>query len=239
MNSTTTKKNKKGQVVKIQKEAEQQEEVIVSMPVVETETQMNAEGQEKVIESAPVAETETPLFAEVQDEVVQSSTYVESLWNQYEQLLNGARNFHDRSEDVYLKTVKDVIKFNKEYRTSIANVYTGAKTSNRVIVKGLSSRFAQMNVLNQNTDNLTNKVEEVSERLEQLAATPIKFTADLIDRVEDKVEETSETLVHYSREGRKGLQNVTNEYMKLVKQNHIMLVNFLEKSTKALINSNR
>ncbi|MGX6443602.1 hypothetical protein ACWM35_10350 [Neobacillus sp. K501] len=218
MNSTTTKKNKKGQVVKVQKEAEQHEEVIVS---------------------TQVEETETPLNAEVQEEAVQSSTYVESLWNQYEQLLNGARNFHNRSEDVYLKTVKDVIKFNRQYRNSIADFYIGARTSNREIIKGVSSRFAEMNVLNPNTENLTNKADEVSARLEQLASTPIKFTVDLIERVEDKVQESSETLVHYSREGRKGLQKVTNEYVKLVKHNQNMLLNFVEKSTKAVINSNR
>lgn len=237
MNSTTAKKNKKGQVVKVQKEAEGQEEVTVSTPVTETETPMNAEGQEEVIVSTPVeeteiqmngegreevivsmpvAETETPMNAEVQEEVFQSSTYVESLWNQYEQLLDGARNFHNRSEDVYLKTVKDVIKLNKQYRKSVADFYTGAKTTNREIIKGVSSNLAKMNVLNQETDNLTNKAEEVSERLVQLAATPIKLTVGLIEQVEDKVEETSETLVHYSREGRKSLQKMTDEYMKRV-----------------------
>lgn len=230
MNSTTTKKNKKGHVVKLQMEGENQEEVIVSSV---------AETEEEIIESTPIVETETQINAEVQEEVVQYSTYVGSLWNQYEQILDQARKFHDRSEEAYLKTVKDVIKFNKQYRKSIGDFYTGARRTNRVIVKGVSSNIANNNVLNQETDNFTNKAEEVSERLEQLAATPIKLTAGLIERLEDKVEETSETFVHYSREGRKGLQKVTNEYVKLAKNNHNMLVNLFEKSAKVLVNSNR
>lgn len=244
MNSSTTKKNKKGQVVKLQMEGEHQDEVIESTPVAETkeeviESTANADTKEEVIESTPVAEIETQLDAEVQEEAVLSSTYVESLWNQYEQILDQARNFQDRSEEAYLKTVKDVINFNKEYRNSIVSFYTGARRTNREIVKGATSNFAKNNVLNQDTDNLSNIAEEVSVRLEQLAATPFKSTVDLINRLEDRVEETSETIVHYSREGRKGLQKVTNEYVKLAKYNQHMLVNFLEKSAKVLVNSNR
>lgn len=243
MNSTTTKKNKKGQVVKLQMEGENQEEVIVSSAA-ETEEEVIestsvAETKEEVNESTSVLEAETQMNAEVQEEVVQYSTYVGSLWNQYEQILDQARKFHDRSEEAYLKTVKDVIKFNKQYRKSIADFYTGARRTNREIVKGVSSNIAKNNVLNQETDNFTKKAEEVSERLEQLAATPIKLTVDLIERLEDKVEETNETIVHYSREGRKGLQKVTNEYVKLAKHNNNMVVNLLENSAKVVVNSNR
>lgn len=172
--------------------------------------------------------------AEVQEEVVLSNTYVESLWNQYEQILDRTRKFHDSSEEAYLKTVKDVIKFNKEYRKSIANLYSVPRKINREIVKGISSNFAKNDVLNQ----LTKQVEEVSERLEKLAVTPIKLTADLIKRFEKNVGEGCETYIHYSREGRRGLQKVTNEYVKLAKSNHKMLVNTIKESATVLV-SNR
>ncbi|PGY09308.1 hypothetical protein [Bacillus sp. AFS031507] len=237
MNSTATMKSKKGQVVKTQIEGEHQEEVIVSNPVVETITQ--AEAQEEVIESTLFVETKTQMNAEVQEEVVPSNTYVETLWNQYEQILDRARKFHDSSEEAYLKTVKDVIKFNKEYRKSIANLYTGTRKINNEIVKGVSSNFAKNDLLNQESAQLTNRVEEASERLEKLAVTPIKLTVDLIERLEKNVEESCETYIHYSREGRSGLQKVSNEYVKIAKNNHKMLVNLLKESTKVFVRTNR
>jgi DNA-binding ferritin-like protein len=218
MNAITTKKSKKVQEVKTQMEGEHQEEVIESNPLEETKIQMNTE---------------------VQEEVVLSNTYVESLWNQYEQILDQARKFHDSSEDAYLKTVKDVIKFNKEYRKSIANIYTGTRKINREIVKGLSSNFAKNDLLNQESAQLTNQVEEVSERLEKLTVTPLKLTVDLIERLEKNVEESCEAYIHYSREGRRGLQKVSNEYVEIAKNNHKMLVNLFKESTKVLVSTNR
>ncbi|MBT2698625.1 hypothetical protein J7E79_14525 [Bacillus sp. ISL-40] len=218
MNSSTTKKSKKGQVVKTQMIAEHQGEVIVSNPLVDTNTEMKAEAQE---------------------EVVLSNTYVETLWNQYEQIVDQARKFHDSSEEAYLKNVKEVIMFNKEYRKSIANFYKESWKFNREIFKGVSSKFEKNDVLKQESDQPVKRVEEFSERLEELAVTPIKLAVDVIERLEKNVEESCETNIHYSRESRRGLQKVTNEFVKIAKDNHKILVNHLEEPVKVLVSANR
>ncbi|PAE37380.1 hypothetical protein [Bacillus sp. 7884-1] len=122
-----------------------------------------------------------------------------------------------------------------EYRKSIANLYSVPRKINREIVKGVSSNFAKNDVLNQ----LSKPIEEVSERLEKLAVTPIKLTVDLIERLEKNVEEGCEAYINYSREGRRGMQKVTNEYVKLAKNNHKKLVNTLEESANVLVSTNR
>ncbi|MGG1675016.1 hypothetical protein ACIFOT_04595 [Neobacillus sp. NRS-1170] len=239
MTKTMTKKKEQVPEVKTQFKAEVQEEVVESNPYVETNTQMKAEAQEEVVVSNPNVETKKQMKDEAQEEVVVSNPYVETLWKQYEQTLDQARKLRESSEEAYLKSVKDVIKFNKEFRKSISDLYTESRKTSREIVKGLSSNFAKIDELKQISDQQIMQVEEISEGLEKLAITPIKFTVDLIERLEKNVEESSETYVRYSRERRKVWGKVTNEYLKIAKNNHKMLVNRLEESVKLLVSTNR
>jgi uncharacterized protein YoxC len=184
---------------------------------------------------ASEAEAKTQMKAEVQEEVVVSNSYVETLWGQYEQMLDQARKLRESGEEAYLKSVKDVIKLNKDFRKSIFDLYTESRKSNREIVNGLPGNFEKNDGLNQ----YTQQVEDISDRVENLAITPIKFTVNLIESIEKNVEESSEAYVHYSRESQRVWGKVTNEYMKIAKNNHKMLVNQLEESVKVLVGTNR
>lgn len=205
-------------------------------PEFEAKTQMKAEVQEEVVLSNPyVEETNIQLENKALEILGVSNSYVETLWGQYEQMLDQAKQLRESGEETYLKSVKDVIKLNKDFRKSIFDLYTVSRKSNRDIVDGLSSNFETNEGLNQ----YTQQVEEISERLENLAKTPIQFTVNLIESLEKNVEESSETYVRYSRESQKVWGNVTNEYMKIAKNNHKMLVNQLEESVKVLFGTNR
>jgi membrane-associated HD superfamily phosphohydrolase len=184
---------------------------------------------------ASEAEAKTQMKAEVQEEVVVSNSYVETLWGQYEQMFDQARKLRESGEEAYLKSVKDVIKLNKDFRKSIFDLYTESRKSNREIVNGLPGNFEKNDGLNQ----YTQQVEDISDRVENLAITPIKFTVNLIESIEKNVEESSEAYVHYSRESQRVWGKVTNEYMKIAKNNHKMLVNQLEESVKVLVGTNR
>lgn len=188
--------------------------------------QKKAEVQEEAVVTNPVT---TPV----------TNPIVDTLWNQYEQSLDRARKLRESREEAYLKTVKEVIKFNKEFRKSLSDLYAESRKTNSEIVKGVSSNFAKKDEAKQVTDTpeLTKQVKEVTDRLEKLAVTPIKSTFDLIERLEKNVEESSESYVHYARERRKGWQKVTNEYVKVARNNHKMLVNRFEESVKVLVNT--
>lgn len=205
-------------------------------PEFEAKTQMKAEVQEEVVLSNPyVEETNIQLENKALEILGVSNSYVETLWGQYEQMLDQAKQLRESGEETYLKSVKDVIKLNKDFRKSIFDLYTVSRKSNREIVDGLSSNFE----INEGLNQYTQQVEEISERLENLAKTPIQFSVNLIESLEKNVEESSEAYVRYSRESQRVWGNVTNEYMKIAKNNHKILVNQLEESVKVLFGTNR
>ncbi|MFS0778165.1 hypothetical protein ABC255_19460 [Neobacillus sp. 3P2-tot-E-2] len=205
-------------------------------PELEAKTQMKAEVQEEVVLSNPyVEEKNIQSKNEAQEEAVVSNSYVETIWGQYEQMFDQARQLRESSEEAYLKSVKDVIKLNKDFRKSIFDLYPESRKSNREIVNGLPGNFEKNDGLNQ----YTQQVEDISDRVENLVMTPIKFTVNLIESIEKNVEESSEAYVRYSRESQRVWGKVTNEYMKIAKNNHKMLVNQLEESVKVLVGTNR
>lgn len=175
--------------------------------------------------------------AEAQEEIVLTNPFVDTLWNQYEQSLERARKLQESREEAYLNAIKEVIKFNKEFRKSLSGLYEQSKKTNSEIFKGVSNNLMKKDEENQENENpeLKKQMKEVSERLEKLATTPIKSTFNLVERLEDNFEETSENYVHYARERRSGWQNVTNEYVKIARNNHKLLVNRLEESMKVFV----
>jgi predicted nucleic acid-binding Zn-ribbon protein len=163
---------------------------------------------------------------------------VDTIWNQYEQSMDRVRELREKREDAYLKALKEVIKFNQEFRKSLTKLYQTSKKTNNEVVKGVSSNLLkkaeERNVVRQ---ELTDQLEEVSNRAEKLAAAPIKAGLELIERFENNFVEGSENYVNYVRERRSGWQKVTNEYVKAARTNNKELVHRFEDSFKVLVNS--
>lgn len=172
--------------------------------------------------------------AEAQEEVATLgiNPFVDILWSQYEFSLDRAQELIESREEAYLQSVNEVIKFNKAFRTSLADFYQQSKKTNSEIIEGISSNLAKHEL---GRPELTEQIKEVTDNLEKMALTPIQSTFGLIDRLETNIEESSENLVQYSRERRKGWLKVTDEYVKLAKNNQKMLVNRLEESVKELV----
>lgn len=202
-------------------------------------TQMKAEVQEEAVVSNPHVETNIQGKTEAQEEGPVSNSYVETFWGQYEQMLDQTRKLRESSEEAYLRSVKDVIKLNKDFRKSIFDLYTESRKSNREFYNSFSSNFVKNDVFKQLSEQHTEQIEDLSERLEKLALTPFKFTVDFIESLEKNVEESSEAYVRYSRESQRVWGKVTDEYMKIAKNNHSLLVNQLEESVNFLVGINR
>jgi hypothetical protein len=167
---------------------------------------------------------------------VRNNQFVDTLWNQYEQSVERARKLSERREDAYLNAVKEVVKFNQEFRFSLGNLFQTTRKTNSELVKGVSGRLSKNAEAKQVIGpEVKEQFGEVSERLEQLAAAPIAAGLDLIARLETNFIESSENYVKGARARRQGWQQVTDEYVKLARVNNQKLVNRVEDSLKVFV----
>jgi hypothetical protein len=176
--------------------------------------------------------------------------FVDTLWNQYEQSLERARQLRESREDAYVKALKEVIKFNKQYRKSLGNLYEQTKNTNKEVVSGLMEQMnarreelikdeekIEAEMMNERVE-LKDQLKEVSNQLENLALTPIKSVFQIIDQLEDNFEKSTEANIDYARERRNAWQQVTNEYVKMARSTHNEIVNRGKNSVKELFKTN-
>jgi hypothetical protein len=176
--------------------------------------------------------------------------FVDTLWNQYEQSLERARQLRESREDAYVIALKEVIKFNKQYRKSLGNLYEQTKNTNKEVVSGLMEQMnarreelikdeekIEAEMMNERVE-LKDQLKEVSNQLENLALTPIKSVFQIIDQLEDNFEKSTEANIDYARERRNAWQQVTNEYVKMARSTHNEIVNRGKNSVKELFKTN-
>lgn len=173
--------------------------------------------------------------------------FVDTLWNQYEQSLERARQLRENREDAYVNALREVIKFNKQYRKTIANLFEQTKKTNKEVVSGfmeqMNARREQLikdeerieaEMINERVE-LKEQLKEVSHQLENLALTPIKSVFHIIDQLEDNFEKSTEANIAYGRERRNAWQQVTNEYVKMARNTHKEIVDRGKNSVKELL----
>ncbi|MEH7491959.1 hypothetical protein [Neobacillus niacini] len=196
--------------------------------------------------SENVQEVEEKMIPAV-EEPKNEGLFVDTLWNQYEQSLERARQLRENREDAYVNALKEVIKFNKQYRNSLANLFEQTKKTNKEVVSGfmqqMSARREQLmkdeerieaEMMNEK-EELKEQIKEVSLQLENLALTPIKSVFHIIDQLEDNFEKSTEANIGYGRERRNAWQQVTNEYVKMARNTHNEIVNRGKNSVKELL----
>jgi hypothetical protein len=150
----------------------------------------------------------------------------------------------------YVKALKEVIKFNKQYRKSLGNLYDQTKKTNKEVVSGLMEQMnarkeqlikdeekIEAEMMNERVE-LKEQLKEVSNQLENLALTPIKSVFQIIDQLEDNFEKSTEANIDYARERRNAWQQVTNEYVKMARSTHNEIVNRGKNSVKELFKTN-
>jgi hypothetical protein len=176
--------------------------------------------------------------------------FVDTLWNQYEQSLEQTRQLRERREDAYMNALREVIKFNKQYRKSLGNLFEQTKKTNKEVVSGLMQQMnahreellkdeeqVESEMMNDRVE-LKQQIKEVSNQLENLAITPIKSVFQIIDQLEDNFEKSTEANIAYGRERRNSWQQVTNEYVKMARSTHNEIVNRGKNSVKELLKTN-
>ncbi len=90
-------------------------------------------------EAVPTVEDNTIIPAA--EEPKMEGLFVDTLWNQYEQSLERARRLRESREDAYISALKEVIKFNKQYRQSLGNLYNQTRKTNQEVVSELMQQL--------------------------------------------------------------------------------------------------
>jgi Polyhydroxyalkanoic acid inclusion protein (PhaP_Bmeg) len=175
--------------------------------------------------------------AVVKEEGYQVMPFVDTLWNQFGLSLDWAKELQESGEEAYLKTVKETIKVNKDFRNSFLNLYQESKRTNSEIVDSVSALYKKNDAFQIDFPELTDQFRDVSDRVENLALTPIKLSFDLMDRFDNNLVENSENYVHYVRERRNDLLKVTSDYVEIAKNNHKNIFSMIEKSVKVHVNN--
>ncbi|MEH7108345.1 hypothetical protein [Bacillus sp. JJ1764] len=166
----------------------------------------------------------------------QATQMVDTLWNQYEQSLEQLRKLRESREEAYLNAVREVVKYNQDFRFSLANLFQTIKSTNSEVVKSVSGNLAKgAEDKKMLAPELKEQLNEVTEKLEQLATAPLATGFDLIGRFEINLIENSEKYVKNVRERRSEWQQLTDEYVKTARQSHQNFMDRLEDSMKTLI----
>jgi hypothetical protein len=175
------------------------------------------------------------------------SLFVDTLWNQYEQSLERARRLRESREDAYINALKEVIKFNKQYRNSLGNLYDQTKKTNKDVVSGLMQQLnaRKEEMMNEEVkieadlmseqDELKNQLKEVTKQLENLVLTPVKSVFRIIDELEENIEKSTESNIAHARERRNAWQQVTDDYVKMARNAHQEIVDRGKRSIKELV----
>ena len=193
---------------------------------------------QKKNEAAAVEEKELPLA----EESVALGSFVNTFWDQYEQSQERAEKARENREDAYINALKEVIKFNKQYRKSIAKMYDQSKKTNKELTTELlhqiNSRkevIKEEAVTNNDREDLKAQLKEVTGQLEKLALTPIKSFIYVVDQLEDNLEKSAEASVSYARERRNAWLQVRKDYVKLARNTHFNLVERGKNSFRELL----
>ncbi|WHY79101.1 hypothetical protein QNH20_08220 [Neobacillus sp. WH10] len=168
-------------------------------------------------------------------------SFVTTFWDQYEQSRERAEHIREKREDAYINALREVIKFNKQYRKSIAKLYEQTKKTNKEMVSELVHQFnsdkeeVNEDVQVNDREELKNQLKEVSGQLEKLALTPIISIFQIVDQLEDNFEKNAESGVAYARDRRKAWLQVRKEYVKKARNTHLNLVERGKNSFKELV----
>jgi hypothetical protein len=171
---------------------------------------------------------------------------VDTFWDQYEVSRERALKLRENREDAFLNTVKEVIKFNRQYRKSIAKLYDQTKKTNKEVVTELMHQFTsdkeeikeEVKVEEVHTgerEELKKQLKEVTGQLEKLALTPIKSVFQIIEQVEDNFEKSTESNIAIARERRNAWFQVRKGYVDLARNTTNSFVDRSKNGLKELV----
>jgi Polyhydroxyalkanoic acid inclusion protein (PhaP_Bmeg) len=193
-----------------------------------------------------MAQKKMETVPEVEEKVTpeEKGPFVTTFWDQYEQSRERSEKLRESREDAYLTAIREVIKFNKQYRKSLVKLYDQTKKTNKEVVSEVvhqlnarkeEAKEEAVPVNANDRDELKTQLKEVSGQLEKLAITPIKSFVQVVEQLEENFEKNTESNIAFARERRKAWLEVRKEYVKLARDTHLNLVERSKNSLKELV----
>ena len=176
------------------------------------------------------------------EETVESipvGSFVTTFWDQFEQSGERAQQLRENREDAYFNAVREVIKFNKQYRNSITALYEQARKTNKEVVadvmQQINTGIEKEAVISEDREELKNQFKEVTGQMEKLALTPVRSIFHIIDQFENNFEKNAEAGIAYNRERRNAWYEVQKEYVKKARSAQLDILDRSKNSLKELV----
>ncbi|MEH7118839.1 hypothetical protein V7128_15645 [Neobacillus vireti] len=179
---------------------------------------------------------------ETAEEIVESisvNSFIKTFWNQFEQSSEHVRQLSEDRENAYFNAVREVIKFNKQYRNSLTALYDQTRRTNKDVVtevmNQINTGIENEGQVSQVREEFENQLTEVSGQLEKLALTPVQSFFQIIDQLENSFEKNAESGIAYNRESRNAWLEVRKEYVRNARDTQLELVERGKNSLKELV----
>ena len=177
------------------------------------------------------------------EESVAVGSFVNTFWDQFELSRERAEQLRENREDAYINALREVIKFNKQFRKSVGDLYQQSKKTNKEMVSELMHQlpFGKDEEIKAEELPITEREElkkqfsEVSNQLENLALTPVKSIFRIVDQLEDNFEKNAESGIAFSRDRRNAWLQVRKEYINLARETHLNIIDRSKGSLKELV----
>ncbi|MFL6562862.1 MAG: hypothetical protein ACJ8MO_43040 [Bacillus sp. (in: firmicutes)] len=176
------------------------------------------------------------------EESVAVGSFINIFWDQFELTTERAEQLRENREDAYINALREVFKFNKQFRNSVTNLYQQSKKTNQEMVSELMHQLSfdkeaikDVQLPIADGEELKKQLIEVSGQFEELALTPIKSIFHVVDQLEDNIEKSAESSVAFGRDRRNAWLQVRKEYVKLARDTHLNLIERSKDSLKELV----
>ena len=190
-----------------------------------------------------MAQKKSETIQAAEEEWVAVGSFVNTFWDQFELSRERAEQLRENREDAYINALREVVKFNKQFRKSVGDLYQQSKKTNKEMVSELMHQlpFGKVEEIKAEElpiterEELKKQLSAVSGQLENLALTPVKSMFRIVDQLEDNFEKNAESGVEFSRDRRNAWLQVRKEYINLARETHLNIIDRSKGSLKELV----
>ncbi|HZG73813.1 MAG TPA: hypothetical protein VEY51_19935 [Chondromyces sp.] len=163
-----------------------------------------------------------------------SESFVNTLWDQYEDAIERSRKFQEERTEVYKRTLDETLKFNSEFRHTFLSFYEESTQANTNVLNSFRWNKADEET-ESNQQAFLNQWQEVVGRWERLLLTPGRTSIELMERFEKRAVENTKSYLDTLQKSQKERSAASDEYIKLARTTHQKFVRRLEDSFKVLV----
>jgi hypothetical protein len=190
-----------------------------------------------------MAQKKSETIQAAEEELVAVGSFVNTFWDQFELSRERAEQLRENREDAYINALREVVKFNKQFRKSIGDLYQQSKKTNKEMVSelmhqlpfGKDEEIKAEELPITEREELKKQLSAVSGQLENLALTPVKSMFRIVDQLEDNFEKNAESGVEFSRDRRNAWLQVRKEYINLARETHLNIIDRSKGSLKEFV----